>query len=102
MREPRRQEPGPSATSHWSVPARVRQHRRRRAMARSSGMRRRLLLLNLDPLAPTTVPCLGPLTVLPLPDARAMVPLGDETAEEMLATLLAGGLAIKSSRLIET
>jgi len=65
-------------------------------------MRRRLLLLKLDPLAPATVPCMGPLAVLPLPDGRAVVPLGDETAEEMLATLLAGGLAIRSSRLIET
>jgi hypothetical protein len=71
-------------------------------MARSSGMRRRLLLLNLDPLAPTTLPGIGPLAVLPLPDGRAAVPLGDETAEEVLAALLAGGLAIRSSRVIET
>lgn len=65
-------------------------------------MHRRLLLLNLDPLAPTTVPRMSPLVVLPLPGGRAAVPLGDETAEEVLATLLAGGLAIRSSRLIET
>jgi hypothetical protein len=45
---------------------------------------------------------MGPLAVLPLPDGRAAVPLGDETAEEVLAALLAGGVAIRSSRVIET
>jgi hypothetical protein len=65
-------------------------------------MHGRLLLLNLDPMAPATVPPMSPLVVLPLPGARAAVPLGDETAEEVLATLLAGGLAIRSSRVIET
>lgn len=39
--------------------------------------------------------------VLPLPDNRAAVPLVDETPEEVLAALLAGGLAIRSSRVID-
>ena len=61
-------------------------------------MRRRLLLLNLDPLAPATVPRVSPLVVLPLPGGRVAVPLCDETAEEVLATLLAGGLATRRQR----
>jgi hypothetical protein len=64
-------------------------------------MRHRLLLLDLDPLAPPLVPRITPLVVLPLPGGRAAVPLNDESAEEVLATLLAGGLAIRSSRVIE-
>jgi hypothetical protein len=39
--------------------------------------------------------------LLPLPDSRAAVPLSDETPEEVLAALLADGLAIRSSRVIE-
>jgi hypothetical protein len=64
-------------------------------------MRRRLLLLDLDPVAPRPAPRITPLVLLPLPDSRAAVPLRDETPEEVLATLLAGGLAIRSSRVIE-
>ena len=65
------------------------------------GMRRRLLLLDLDPVAPAPSPRITPLVLLPLPDNRAAVPLSDETPEEALAVLLAGGLAIRSSRVIE-
>ena len=64
-------------------------------------MRRRLLLLDLDPTAPSPAPRISPLLVLPLPDSRAAVPLSDETPEEVLATLLASGLAIRSSRVID-
>ncbi|MGH7594436.1 MAG: hypothetical protein ACRELE_11395 [Gemmatimonadales bacterium] len=64
-------------------------------------MRRRLLLLDLDPGAPPPAPRVTPLVLLPLPDSRAAVPLSDESAEAVLATLLAGGLAIRSSRVIE-
>jgi hypothetical protein len=68
------------------------------------GMRRRLLLLELDPRSPTPVPALRltPLVLLPLPDGRAAVPLSTESAEEVLATLLADGLPIRASRVIET
>lgn len=64
-------------------------------------MRRRLLLLDLDPLVPSPAPRVSPLVLLPLPDSRAAVPLRDETPEEVLAALLADGLAIRSSRVIE-
>lgn len=64
-------------------------------------MRRRLLLLELDPMAPCPVPRITPLLLLQLPDNRAAVPLREETPEEVLAALLAGGLAIRSSRVIE-
>jgi hypothetical protein len=64
-------------------------------------VRHRLLLLDLDPLSSPLVPRITPLVVLPLPGSRAAVPLSDESAEEVLATLLAGGLAIRSSRVIE-
>ena len=65
-------------------------------------MRQRLLLLVLDPRSPPAVPRVAPLVVLPLPGCRVAVPLADESAEEVLATLLADGLAIRSSRVIET
>jgi hypothetical protein len=65
-------------------------------------MHERLLLLNLDPLAPATAPPMSPLVLVPLPGGSAAVALGDRTAEEVLAMLLAGGLAIRSSRVIET
>lgn len=65
-------------------------------------MRRRLLLLELDPGSPTPAPRVTPLVLLPLPDGRAAVPLSTESAEEALATLLAGGLPIRASRVIET
>lgn len=65
-------------------------------------MRQRLLLLVLDPRSPPAVPRVAPLLVLPLPGSRVAVPLTDESAEEVLATLLADGLAIRSSRVIET
>jgi hypothetical protein len=61
-----------------------------------------LLLLDLDPRSPAPAPRVTPLVLLPLPGDRAAVPLSDESAEEVLATLLAGGLAIRSSRVIET
>lgn len=64
--------------------------------------RRRLLLLDLDPVVPSPAPRISPVVLLPLPDSRAAVPLRDETPEEVLATLLADGLAIRSSRVIET
>jgi hypothetical protein len=64
-------------------------------------MRRRLLLLDLDPVTPAPTARIAPLVLLPLPDSRAAVPLSDETPEEVLAALLASGLAIRSSRVIE-
>ncbi len=64
-------------------------------------MRRRLLLLDLDPGVRPPAPRITPLMLLPLPDSRAAVPLSDETPEEVLAALLAEGLAIRSSRVIE-
>lgn len=64
-------------------------------------MRRRLLLLDLDPSARSPPPRITPVVLLPLPDSRAAVPLGDESPEEVLASLLASGLAIRSSRVIE-
>jgi hypothetical protein len=64
-------------------------------------MRRRLLLLDLDPIAPPLAPRIAPLVLLPLPDHRAAVPLHDESPEEVLATLLADGVAIRSSRVID-
>jgi hypothetical protein len=67
----------------------------------SLDMTRRLLLLDLDPGVPPPAPRIAPLMLLPLPDSRAAVPLTTETAEEVLAALLAGGLAIRSSRVIE-
>lgn len=63
--------------------------------------RRRLLLLDLAVAAPL-MPRIAPLVLLPLPDGRAAVPLVDITAEEALATLLAEGVAIRRSRVIET
>ena len=62
--------------------------------------RRRLLLLELAGSAPLT-PRIAPLVLLPLPDGRAAVPLTDMTVEEALATLLAEGVAIRSSRVID-
>lgn len=67
----------------------------------SSTMRRRLLLLELDPASPSPAPRITPTMLLPLPDSRAAVPLNDESPEEVLATLLASGLAIRASRVIE-
>ncbi|HEY3933034.1 MAG TPA: hypothetical protein VGL65_00280 [Gemmatimonadales bacterium] len=64
-------------------------------------MPRRLLLLDLDPVAPCPTPRITPQLLLPLPDSRAAIPLGDEPIEEVLASLLADGVAIRSSRLIE-
>ena len=66
------------------------------------GMRRRLLLLELDPRSPIPAPRVTPQMLLPLPDGRAAVPLSTESAEEALATLLAVGLPIRASRVIET
>lgn len=63
--------------------------------------RRRLLLLELATSSPLA-PRIAPLVLLPLPDGRAAVPLVDITAEEALATLLAEGVAIRSSRVIDT
>lgn len=62
--------------------------------------RRRLLLLELAGSTPLT-PRIAPLVLLPLPDGRAAVPLTDMTVEEALATLLAEGVAIRSSRVID-
>jgi hypothetical protein len=62
--------------------------------------RRRLLLLELAP-GPQAAPRIEPFIVVPLPDGRAAVPLNDETPEEALAALLAVGVAVRSSRLIE-
>ena len=64
-------------------------------------MRRRLLLLDLDPTVRFPAPRISPLVLLPLPDGRAAVPLTDEPEEAALAALLADGIAIRSSRLIE-
>ena len=61
---------------------------------------RRLLLLELAGRAPIT-PRIAPLVLLPLPDGRAAVPLTDMSVEEALATLLADGVPIKSSRVID-
>jgi len=68
-------------------------------------MRRRLLLLDLDP-GPSLATGAGraaPLVILPLPGGRAAaaVPLHDETPEAALAALLADGVAIRGSRVIE-
>jgi hypothetical protein len=63
-------------------------------------MRRRLLLLDLDPVAPALAPRISPTLLLPLPDGRAAVPLEDESPEAVLASLLADGVPIRSSRLI--
>jgi hypothetical protein len=74
------------------------------------GMRRRLLLLDLDPAPiprsarPTAALAgPGPLVILPLPDGRAAaaLPLRDESPEEVLASLLADGVAIRGSRIID-
>ncbi|HEY4321140.1 MAG TPA: hypothetical protein VGM77_08150 [Gemmatimonadales bacterium] len=65
-------------------------------------MTRRLLLLDLDPSAAPLRPRAAPWLVLPLPDHRAAVALADETAEEVLAALLADGLAIRASRVVES
>lgn len=62
--------------------------------------RRRLLLLDLAVATPIT-PRIAPLVLLPLPDGRAAVPLTDMSVEEALATLLAEGVAIRSSRVID-
>ena len=62
--------------------------------------RHRLLLLDIVPGLPLA-PRIAPLVLLPLPDGRAAVPLGDQSPEEALATLLAEGVAIRSSRLLE-
>ncbi len=69
-------------------------------------MRRRLLLLDLDPGPPpwrTGASHAVPLVMLPLPGGRAAaaLPLRDETPEEALAALLADGVAIRGSRVIE-
>lgn len=63
--------------------------------------RRRLLLLDLAVATPVA-PRIAPLVLLPLPDGQAAVPLGDTSAEEALAILLAEGVPIRRSRLIET
>jgi hypothetical protein len=62
--------------------------------------RRRLLLLELASATRLT-PRIAPLVLLPLPDGRAAVPLVDTTVEEALATLLAEGVAIRKSRVID-
>lgn len=62
--------------------------------------RRRLLLLELATDSPLT-PRIAPLVLLPLPNGRAAVPLVDTTAEEALATLLAEGVPIRRSRVID-
>ena len=67
-----------------------------------SGMLQRLLLLDLDPGAPPLTPRISPLLLLPLPDHRAAIPLADQSAEEVLATLLSEGVAIRASRVVET
>lgn len=65
-------------------------------------MRSRLLLLDLDPHAPAPRPRVTPFLLLPLPDGRAAVPLTDESAEEALASLLADGIPIRRSRVIDS
>jgi hypothetical protein len=62
----------------------------------------RLLLLDLDPAAAPRPPRAAPWLLLPLPDHRAAIALADETAEEVLAALLADGMAIRSSRVIDS
>lgn len=64
-------------------------------------MHRRLLLLEFAPGTLPPAPRITPFLLMPLPDGRAAVPLADESAEEALAHLLAGGLPIRRSRLIE-
>ncbi|MEP6591876.1 MAG: hypothetical protein ABJC19_11905 [Gemmatimonadota bacterium] len=63
--------------------------------------RRRLLLLDLAGSTPIA-PRIWPLVVVPLPDGQLAVPLTETTPEEALAILLAGGLPIRRSRLIES
>lgn len=65
-----------------------------------SAMRRRLLLLDLVPGSPP-VPRIHPLVVIPMHDGRATVPLDGATPEEALAELLAQGVAIRASRVID-
>lgn len=63
-------------------------------------MRRRLLLLDLVPGSPPT-PRIHPLVLIPMRDGRATVWLDGATPEEALAELLALGVAIRASRVID-
>lgn len=63
-------------------------------------MTRRVLILNLDTSVPQP-PRLTPLILLPLADGRAAVALGDFSAEEALAELLASGVPVQSSKVVE-
>ncbi len=63
-------------------------------------MSRRMLLLDLGPTtAPFPRP--SPLVLLPLGENRAAVALDDFTPEEVLAELLARGVAVRGSRVVE-
>ncbi len=63
-------------------------------------MSRRMLLLD---LGPTTAPFprTSPLVLLTLGENRAAVALDDLTPEEVLAELLARGVAVRGSRVVE-
>lgn len=63
-------------------------------------MRRRLLVLDLSPSA-FPMPRPSPVLLLPLGDNRAAVALDDQTPEEVLAELLARGIAVRGSRVVE-
>jgi hypothetical protein len=83
------------------VPLSVQEMLRGTRLQRPFGMPRRLLLLDLDPFAPPPAPRITPQLLLPLPDSRVAIPLGDEPVEGVLASLLLEGIPIRSSRLIE-
>lgn len=63
-------------------------------------MRRRMLVLDLFP-STLPMPRPTPLLLLPLGDNRAAVALDDQSPEEVLAELLARGVAVRGSRVVE-
>lgn len=63
-------------------------------------MRRRLLVLDLWP-STLPMPRPTPLLLLPLGGNHAAVALDDLTPEEVLAELLARGVAVRESRVVE-
>ncbi len=63
-------------------------------------MRRRMLVLDLGPMA-GPFPRPTPLVLLPLGENRAAVALDDLSPEEVLAELLSRGVAVRGSRVVE-
>ena len=63
-------------------------------------MRRRMLVLDLFPSS-LPLPRPTPLLLLPLGDNRAAVALDDLSPEEVLAELLARGVAVRGSRVVD-